>query len=130
MKSWTTECEREATSEPTANMAAPAKNIRRRPMMSPSRPKLISSEANTSEYPEMTHCNEETLLWNSRTIVGTATLRIVLSNTMMNSALDSTTSAIHRFGSDCSDPDAADVPVGDASVMGLTVLKLDYPQTL
>ena len=32
-------------------------------------------------------------------IVGTATLRIVLSSTMMNSALDSTTRAIHRFGS-------------------------------
>ncbi len=32
-------------------------------------------------------------------IVGTATFRIVLSSTMMNSALDSTTNATHRFGS-------------------------------
>ncbi len=32
-------------------------------------------------------------------IVGTATFRIVLSSTMMNSELDRITSAIHRFGS-------------------------------
>src|SRR4051812_16322806 len=47
----------------------------------------------------MTHCRELTLVWNSLMIVGTATLRIVLSSTMMNSELDRTTSAIHRFGS-------------------------------
>ncbi len=32
-------------------------------------------------------------------IVGTATFRIVLSNTMMNSVLDRITNAIQRFGS-------------------------------
>ncbi len=49
MNSWTTFCDSEAISEPTANSVAPMKNSLRRPMMSPSRPKLISSEANTSE---------------------------------------------------------------------------------
>ena len=33
-------------------------------------------------------------------IVGTATLRIVLSRTMMNNDIDNTTSPAHRFGSD------------------------------
>ncbi len=49
MNSWTTFCDSEAISEPTANSVAPMKNSLRRPKMSPSRPKLISSEANTSE---------------------------------------------------------------------------------
>ena len=41
-------------------------------------------------------------------IVGTATLRIVLSSTMMNSALDRITKAIQRFGS--GGPEAAPHP--------------------
>ena len=49
MKSCTTDCESDAISEPTANSVAPMKNILRRPTMSPRRPKLMSSDANTSE---------------------------------------------------------------------------------
>src|SRR5689334_8210452 len=98
-KSWTTDCDSDAMSEPTANSDAPMKNIFLRPTMSPSRPKLMSSDAKTSEYPAMTHCIDETVVWNSRMIVGMATLRIVLSSTMMNKVLDKITSAIQRFGS-------------------------------
>ena len=49
MNSCTTEWDIDAISEPTANRPAPAKKSFRRPKMSPSRPKLISREANTSE---------------------------------------------------------------------------------
>lgn len=49
MNSCRTECDSSLIREPTANIAAPAKNSLRRPMMSPSRPKLMSNEANTSE---------------------------------------------------------------------------------
>ena len=49
MKSWTTDCDSEARSEPMPNKPAPAKNSLRRPMTSPNRPKLMSSDANTSE---------------------------------------------------------------------------------
>ena len=45
----TTFCDSEAISDPTANIVAPKKNSLRRPKMSPSRPRLISNEANTSE---------------------------------------------------------------------------------
>ena len=48
MKSCTTDWDSDAISEPTANRPAPMKNMRRRPMMSPIRPKLMSSDANTS----------------------------------------------------------------------------------
>src|SRR5579871_5956205 len=47
----------------------------------------------------MTHWSDETCVWNSRMMVGTATFRIVLSSTMMNSELDRMTRAIHRLGS-------------------------------
>ena len=49
MKSCTTDCDSDAINEPTANSDAPMKNILRRPTMSPSRPKLINSDAKTSE---------------------------------------------------------------------------------
>ena len=41
----------------------------------------------------------ETSVCSSLMIVGTATFRMVLSSTMMNSELESTTRASHRFGS-------------------------------
>ncbi len=49
MKSCTTDCDSDAISEPTANSDAPMKNSLRRPTMSPRRPKLMRSDANTSE---------------------------------------------------------------------------------
>ena len=51
-----TECETDASSEPTPKIAAPTMNMRRWPYMSPSRPPMISSVANVSEYPVITHC--------------------------------------------------------------------------
>ena len=48
-KSCVAECDMEANSEPRPKRVAPIRKRRRRPKMSPRRPKLISSEANTSE---------------------------------------------------------------------------------
>ncbi len=119
-KSCSGDCDTDAMNEPTANSVAPAKKSFRRPMMSPNRPKLINSDAKISEYPEITHCSDDTCVWNSRMIVGTATLRIVLSSTMMNSELDKMTSAIHRFGS--AGPAGAAQPAGAVGA-GVVVMR-------
>ena len=94
-----TECDTDASSEPTPKITAPTMNMRRWPYMSPRRPPMISSVANVSEYPVITHCRLGRSVWNSRRIVGIATFSTVLSSTGMATDTITTAAANHRRGS-------------------------------
>ena len=83
--------ETEASSDPAANSAAPTMNTRRCPYTSPRRPPIMRNVAKVSEYPVMTHSRLGNVVWNSRRIVGMATLSTVLSSTTIT--VDSNTMA-------------------------------------
>ncbi len=94
-----TECDTDASSDPTPKMTAPMTNMRRCPYMSPSRPPMTRNVANVSEYPVITHWRLGRSVWNSRRIVGMATLRIVLSSTGIATETITTAAANQRRGS-------------------------------
>ena len=82
-----TEPEKAAHAEPTAKAARPARNVRLRPTRSARLPATSTSPAKTIMYASTIHCSWLELACKSRTNVGSATLRTVLSrfNTRMAS---------------------------------------------
>ncbi len=88
--------ESDASSEPAVNNAAPMMKTRRCPKMSPSRPAMMRKVAKVSAYPVTTHSRLGSVVWNSRRMVGMATLSTVLSSTTMTVAISTMTSVSHR----------------------------------
>ncbi len=76
----------------------------------------------------MTHCSDDTWVWKSRMMVGTATFRIVLSSTMMNSELDRMTRATQRLGS--GGPAGAPQPDVPTETVGVSLMGSDSTTTL
>ena len=60
---------------------------------------MISSDANVSAYPVMTHSRLGSVVWNSRRIVGMATFSTVVSSATITTAIVTTANEIHRLGS-------------------------------
>jgi hypothetical protein len=60
--------------EPSPNSSRPTIRIRRRPTMSPSRPKAISGATSASVKPLTTHCSSVVPAPNARPIAGSATV--------------------------------------------------------
>ena len=83
-------------SEPSPKSAKPACSAPRRPNRSPMLPMVSSRPANTSVYESMIHCTWLLEASRSRTIVGTATLRIELSSTITSRLKHSTARISHR----------------------------------
>ena len=67
-----------------------------RPNLSPSAPAVSSRLANTMMYASTIHCSSEPLAPRSRTIVGSATLRIELSIVMTTSDMQRTARVYQR----------------------------------
>ncbi len=91
-----TEPENAAQVDPAANAASPARNVRFRPIRSARLPATSSSPANTITYESTIHCSALEVACKSRTSVGRATFRTVLSSVTISSEMHSTASAIHR----------------------------------
>ncbi len=90
------EVERDASAENVPNMTRPVVSAFLRPKRSPSAPAVRSMPANTIVYESMIHCSCDPSAPRSRTIDGSATLRIVLSTLMTTSERQSTASVIQR----------------------------------
>ncbi len=84
-----------ASPEPTPNSNAPATKVRRCPNTSPSRPPMTSSDANTSEYPVITHCTLGSVESKSLMMVGIATVNTPLSM-VTTSAVMATAASTHQ----------------------------------
>ena len=91
-----TEPENAAQVDPAANAASPARNVRFRPIRSARLPATSSSPANTITYESTIHCSALEVACKSRTRVGRATFRTVLSSVTISSETHSTASAIQR----------------------------------
>ena len=91
-----TEPEKAAPTEPRAKMESPTRNIRLRPNLSARLPPRSNSPANTTMYVSTIHCNWLDVALRSRTSVGSATLRMVLSMLMISVEAHNTASAIQR----------------------------------
>ena len=60
---------------------------------------MMSSAAKVRLYPVMTHCRLGRVVWNSRRIVGMATLRMVPSSPAIRTAISRMARVIQRRGS-------------------------------
>ena len=86
----------EASPENPPNSSRPIDSAPLRPNLSPSAPAVSSRLANTMMYASMIHCRSEPLAPRSRTIVGSATLRIELSIVMITSDMQRTARVYQR----------------------------------
>jgi hypothetical protein len=102
--------------EPAPKISRPMFSARLRPKRSPSAPAVSSSPANTSMYASTIHCSSEAEAPRSRSSVGRATLRIVLSIPITSRDRHRTPSVHHRRGS-------GSVAVGGAMVAGMGLLR-------
>ena len=80
------------------NSAAPDRNTRLRPNLSPRFPAMISVAANASMYPDTTHSSWVALACRSRWMEGSATLTIVTSIMSMSAPTIRTIAASQRRG--------------------------------
>ena len=80
------------------NSAAPDRNSRLRPNLSPRFPAMISAAANASMYPDTTHSSWVALACRSRRMEGSATLTIVTSIMSMSAPTIMTIAASQRRG--------------------------------
>src|SRR3954453_9182602 len=85
-----------ARSENAPNHTRPNVSARLRPNLSPRAPAVSSRQANTMTYASTIHCRSEPVAPRSRTIVGSATLRIELSTEITSSDVHSTPSVYQR----------------------------------
>src|SRR5665647_2552299 len=76
----------------------PMMSSRRRPKMSPIRPKVMSSEAKTRAYTELIHSASEAVSEMSRISTGRTTLTTVASMMMMDTASAMIGIAFQRLG--------------------------------
>jgi len=86
----------DASPEQPPNSTRPSVSAPFRPYLSPSAPAVSNKLANTMTYESMIHCRSEPLAPRSRTIVGSATLRIELSTVMITSDMHKTASVHQR----------------------------------
>ena len=84
------------TAEASVKIAIPARNTRRRPIRSPSRPVSRSRLPKLIRYPLTTQVRLAWLKWRSRWIEGRATFTIDASTMFISCAKQTTTSAIQR----------------------------------
>ena len=84
--------------EPRPKMSSPMLRPRLRPKRSPRAPAVSSRPAKTSMYASTIHCSWELDAPRSRSSVGRATLRMVLSSPMTSSDAERTTSIHQRCG--------------------------------
>jgi len=86
----------DAMAEKAPNSTSPAMSAFFRPKRSPSDPAVSRRPANTIVYESMIHWSCDPSAPSSRTIDGSATLRMVLSMLMTTRARHTTPSVIHR----------------------------------
>ena len=79
-----------ARPENPPNRTSPMVNAPLRPYLSPNAPAMSSRLAKTMMYESRIHCRSEPVAPRSRTIVGSATLRIELSITITTSDMQRT----------------------------------------
>ena len=91
---------RAPTSEPARKTPSPAISIRRRPKRSPSSPAGSISAANTITYASAIHCCSPVEAPRSAAMVGSATLRIVVSKPRVSMLVTSAARAHQRRGSE------------------------------
>ena len=83
-------CARPHSSEATVNTPSPARNTRRRPIRSPSRPASSSSPPNAIRYAFTTHARLDCEKPRSSCIEGSATFTTVTSSTIISTPVHST----------------------------------------
>ena len=86
----------DARAEHAPKRNSPTDSAPLRPNLSPSAPAVSRRLANTMMYASMIHCRSEPLAPRSRTIVGSATLRIELSIVMITSDMQRTARVYQR----------------------------------
>ena len=95
-----TDPEKAAQADPAVNAISPAWNTRLRPTRSARLPMTSNRPAKTMTYASTIHCNWLSVARRSRTSVGRATFRTVLSRLTISSATQRTASASQRRGND------------------------------